>query len=134
MQSGNHHHSLDEDKPVKEEHKVIAVVHYSFLWWTWLSGALPLPVDLMIIVSAVVLGANIGTTGTIIDGVYWIILFFFKELNQMECQQHGDTFVRDCTCTFWCEPIHVYHATTLGTSYRKVVCNSLCHSTKRSII
>ena len=109
---------LDEDKPVKEEHKVYWRVGQwfttGFLWWTWLSHDMAniavflpreLPVDLMIIVSAVFVaglwwmfregGGKIQNivlekhntryvrSATIIDGVYWIILFFFKELNDI---------------------------------------------------
>ena len=109
---------LDEDKPVKEEHKVYWRVGQwfttGFLWWTWLSHDMAniavflpreLPVDLMIIVSAVFVaglwwmfregGGKIQQivlekhntryvrSATIIDGVYWLILFFFKELNDI---------------------------------------------------
>ena len=109
---------LDEDKPVKEEHKVYWRVGQwfttGFLWWTWLSHDMAniavflpreLPVDLMIIVSAVFVaglwwmfregGGKIQNivlekhntryvrSATIIDGVYWLILFFFKELNDI---------------------------------------------------
>ena len=109
---------LDEDKPVKEEHKVYWRIGQwfttGFLWWTWLSHDMAniavflpreLPVDLMIIVSAVFVaglwwmfregGGKIQNivlekhntryvrSATIIDGVYWIILFFFKELNDI---------------------------------------------------
>ena len=109
---------LDEDKPVKEEHKKYWRIGQwfttGFLWWTWLSHDMAniavflpreLPVDLMIIVSAVFVaglwwmfregGGKIQNivlekhntryvrSATIIDGVYWIILFFFKELNDI---------------------------------------------------
>ena len=109
---------LDEDKPVKEEHKVYWRVGQwfttGFLWWTWLSHDMAniavflpreLPVDLMVIISAVFVaglwwmfregGGKIQNivlekhntryvrSATIIDGVYWIILFFFKELNDI---------------------------------------------------
>ena len=109
---------LDEDKPVKEEHKVYWRVGQwfttGFLWWTWLSHDMAniavflpreLPVDLMIIGSAVFVaglwwmfregGGKIQNivlekhntryvrSATIIDGVYWLILFFFKELNDI---------------------------------------------------
>ena len=109
---------LDEDKPVKEEHKVYWRVGQwfttGFLWWTWLSHDMAniavflpreIPVDLMFIISAVfVLGlwymfregggkiqnivlekhnTRYVRSATIIDGVYWIILFFFKELNDI---------------------------------------------------
>ena len=109
---------LDENKPVKEEHKVYWRVGQwfttGFLWWTWLSHDMAniavflpreLPVDLMVIVSAVFVaglwwmfregGGKIQNivlekhntryvrSATIIDGVYWIILFFFKELNDI---------------------------------------------------
>ena len=109
---------LDEDKPVKEEHKKYWRIGQwfttGFLWWTWLSHDMAniavflpreLPIDLMIIVSAVFVaglwwmfregGGKIQNivlekhntryvrSATIIDGVYWIILFFFKELNDI---------------------------------------------------
>ena len=109
---------LDEDKPVKEEHKKYWRIGQwfttGFLWWTWLSHDMAniavflpreLPVDLMVIVSAVFVaglwwmfregGGKIQNivlekhntryvrSATIIDGVYWIILFFFKELNDI---------------------------------------------------
>ena len=57
---------LDEDKPVKEEHKVYwrsrSMVHHWFLWWTWLSHDMAniavflpreIPIDLMLVISAV---------------------------------------------------------------------------------
>ena len=109
---------LDEAKPVKENHKIYWRIGQwfttGFLWWTWLSHVMAniavflpreLPVDLMIIVSAVFVaglwwmfregGGKIQNivlekhntryvrSATIIDGVYWIILFFFKELNDI---------------------------------------------------
>ena len=109
---------LDENKPVKEEHKVYWRVGQwfttGFLWWTWLSHDMAniavflpreIPVDLMIVISAVFVaglwymfregGGKIQNivlekhntryvrSATIIDGVYWIILFFFKELNDI---------------------------------------------------
>ena len=109
---------LDEDKPVKEEHKVYWRVGQwfttGFLWWTWLSHDMAniavflpreIPVDLMIAISAVFVaglwymfregGGKIQNivlekhntryvrSATIIDGVYWLILFFFKELNDI---------------------------------------------------
>ena len=109
---------LDEDKPVKEEHKVYWRVGQwfttGFLWWTWLSHDMAniavflpreIPVDLMVAISAVFVaglwymfregGGKIQNivlekhntryvrSATIIDGVYWIILFFFKELNDI---------------------------------------------------
>ena len=109
---------LDEDKPVKEEHKKYWRIGQwfttGFLWWTWLSHDMAniavflpreLPVDLMIIVSAVFVaglwwmfregGGKIQNivlekhntryvrSATIIDGVYWLILYFFKELNDI---------------------------------------------------
>ena len=109
---------LDENKPVKEEHKVYWRVGQwfttGFLWWTWLSHDMAniavflpreIPVDLMVAISAVFVaglwymfregGGKIQNivlekhntryvrSATIIDGVYWIILFFFKELNDI---------------------------------------------------
>ena len=109
---------LDENKPVKEEHKVYWRVGQwfttGFLWWTWLSHDMAniavflpreIPVDLMVVISAVFVaglwymfregGGKIQNivlekhntryvrSATIIDGVYWIILFFFKELNDI---------------------------------------------------
>ena len=109
---------LDEDKPVKEEHKKYWRIgqwfNTGFLWWTWLSHDMAniavflpreLPVDLMVVISAVFVaglwwmfregGGKIQNivlekhntryvrSATIIDGVYWIILFFFKELNDI---------------------------------------------------
>ena len=109
---------LDEDKPVKEEHKVYWRVGQwfttGFLWWTWLSHDMAniavflpreIPVDLMVGISAVFVaglwymfregGGKIQNivlekhntryvrSATIIDGVYWIFLFFFKELNDI---------------------------------------------------
>ena len=109
---------LDEDKPVKEEHKVYWRVGQwfttGFLWWTWLSHDMAniavflpreIPVDLMVAISSVFVaglwymfregGGKIQNivlekhntryvrSATIIDGVYWIILFFFKELNDI---------------------------------------------------
>ena len=109
---------LDENKPVKEEHKVYWRVGQwfttGFLWWTWLSHDMAniavflpreIPIDLMIVISAVFIaglwymfregGGKIQIivlekhntryvrSATIIDGVYWIILFFFKELNDI---------------------------------------------------
>ena len=57
---------LDEDKPVKEEHKVYWRVGQwfttGFLWWTWLSHDMAniavflpreIPIDLMLVISAV---------------------------------------------------------------------------------
>ena len=109
---------LDENKPVKEEHKVYWRVGQwfttGFLWWTWLSHDMAniavflpreIPIDLMIIISVVFVfglwymfregGGKIQNivlekhntryvrSATIIDGVYWLILFFFKELNDI---------------------------------------------------
>ena len=109
---------LDENKPVKEEHKVYWRVGQwfttGFLWWTWLSHDMAniavflprvIPVDLMIVISLIFVGGlwymfregggkiqNIVLekhntryvrSATIIDGVYWLILFFFKELNDI---------------------------------------------------
>ena len=109
---------LDEDKPVKEEHKKYWRIGQwfttGFLWWTWLSHDMAniavflpreLPVDLMVVISAVFVaglwwmfregGGKIQNivlekhntryvrSATIIDGVDWIILFFFKELNDI---------------------------------------------------
>ena len=109
---------LDENKPVKEEHKVYWRVGQwfttGFLWWTWLSHDMAniavflpreIPIDLMVGISAVFVaglwymfregGGKIQNivlekhntryvrSATIIDGVYWIILFFFKELNDI---------------------------------------------------
>jgi len=109
---------LDEDKPVKEEHKKYWRIGQwfttGFLWWTWLSHDMAniavflpreLPVDLMVVISVVFVaglwwmfregGGKIQNivlekhntryvrSATIIDGVYWIILFFFKELNDI---------------------------------------------------
>ena len=109
---------LDENKPVKEEHKVYWRVGQwfttGFLWWTWLSHDMAniavflpreIPVDLMVAISAVFVaglwymfregGGKIQNivlekhntryvrSATIIDGVYWLILFFFKELNDI---------------------------------------------------
>jgi len=109
---------LDEDKPVKEEHKVYWRVGQwfttGFLWWTWLSHDMAniavflpreIPVDLMVAISAVFVaglwymfregGGKIQNivlekhntryvrSATIIDGVYWLILLFFKELNDI---------------------------------------------------
>ena len=109
---------LDEDKPVKEEHKVYWRVGQwfttGFLWWTWLSHDMAniavflpreIPIDLMVVISAVFVaglwymfregGGKIQNivlekhntryvrSATIIDGVYWLILFFFKELNDI---------------------------------------------------
>ena len=109
---------LDEDKPVKEEHKVYWRVGQwfttGFLWWTWLSHDMAniavflpreIPIDLMLVISTVFVaglwymfregGGKIQNivlekhntryvrSATIIDGVYWIILFFFKELNDI---------------------------------------------------
>ena len=109
---------LDENKPVKEEHKVYWRVGQwfttGFLWWTWLSHDMAniavflprvIPVDLMIVISLIFVGGlwymfregggkiqNIVLekhntryvrSATIIDGVYWLILYFFKELNDI---------------------------------------------------
>ena len=109
---------LDEDKPVKEEHKkywrIGQWVTTGFLWWTWLSHDMAniavflpreIPVDLMVVISAVFVaglwwmfregGGKIQNivlekhntryvrSATIIDGVYWLILYFFKELNDI---------------------------------------------------
>ena len=109
---------LDEDKPVKEEHKrywrIGQWITTGFLWFTWLSHDMAniavflprqIPVDLMIGISFVFIaglwwmfregGGKIQQivlekhntryvrSATIIDGVYWIILFFFKELNDI---------------------------------------------------
>ena len=109
---------LDENKPVKEEHKVYWRVGQwfttGFLWCTWLSHDMAniavflprvIPVDLMIVISIIFVGGlwymfregggkiqNIVLekhntryvrSATIIDGVYWLILFFFKELNDI---------------------------------------------------
>jgi hypothetical protein len=109
---------LDENKPVKEEHKKYWRIGQwfttGFLWWTWLSHDMAniavflpreIPVDLMIGISIVFVaglwymfregGGRIQNivlekhntryvrSATIIDGVYWLILFFFKELNDI---------------------------------------------------
>ena len=109
---------LDEDKPVKEEHKKYWRIGQwfttAFLWWTWLSHDMAniavflprqIPFDMMIVISAIFVGGlwwmfregggkiqNIVLekhntryvrSATIIDGVYWVILFFFKELNDI---------------------------------------------------
>ena len=109
---------LDENKPVKEEHKIYWRVGQwfttGFLWWTWLSHDMAniavflpreIPADLMIMISTVFVfglwymfregGGKIQNivlekhntryvrSATMIDGVYWIILFFFKELNDI---------------------------------------------------
>ena len=109
---------LDENKPVKEEHKVYWRVGQwfttGFLWWTWLSHDMAniavflpreIPIDLMFVISTVFVfglwymfregGGKIQNivlekhntryvrSATIIDGVYWLILFFFKELNDI---------------------------------------------------
>ena len=109
---------LDENKPVKEEHKRYWRVGQwfttGFLWWTWLSHDMAniavflprqIPVDLMILISIIFVGGlwymfregggkiqNIVLekhntryvrSATIIDGVYWLVLFFFKELNDI---------------------------------------------------
>ena len=109
---------LDENKPVKEEHKKYWRIGQwfttGFLWWTWLSHDMAniavflpreIPIDLMIGISIVFVaglwymfregGGKIQNivlekhntryvrSATIIDGVYWLILFFFKELNDI---------------------------------------------------
>ena len=109
---------LDENKPVKEEHKKYWRIGQwfttGFLWWTWLSHDMAniavflpreIPVDLMIGISVIFVaglwymfregGGKIQNivlekhntryvrSATIIDGVYWLILFFFKELNDI---------------------------------------------------
>ena len=109
---------LDENKPVKEEHKKYWRIGQwftpGFLWWTWLSHDMAniavflpreIPIDLMIGISAIFIaglwymfregGGKIQNivlekhntryvrSATIIDGVYWLILFFFKELNDI---------------------------------------------------
>ena len=109
---------LDENTPVKEEHKRYWRVGQwfttGFLWWTWLSHDMAniavflprqIPVDLMILISIIFVGGlwymfregggkiqNIVLekhntryvrSATIIDGVYWLVLFFFKELNDI---------------------------------------------------
>ena len=109
---------LDENKPVKEEHKIYWRVGQwfttGFLWWTWLSHDMAniavflpreIPIDLMFVISTVFVfglwymfregGGKIQNivlekhntryvrSATIIDGVYWLILFFFKELNDI---------------------------------------------------
>ena len=109
---------LDENKPVKDEHKKYWRIGQwfttGFLWWTWLSHDMAniavflpreIPMDLMIGISAIFIaglwymfregGGKIQNivlekhntryvrSATIIDGVYWLILFFFKELNDI---------------------------------------------------
>ena len=109
---------LDENKPVKDEHKKYWRIGQwfttGFLWWTWLSHDMAniavflpreIPIDLMIGISAIFIaglwymfregGGKIQNivlekhntryvrSATIIDGVYWLILFFFKELNDI---------------------------------------------------
>ena len=109
---------LNENKPVKDEHKKYWRIGQwfttGFLWWTWLSHDMAniavflpreIPVDLMIGISIVFVaglwymfregGGKIQNivlekhntryvrSATIIDGVYWLILFFFKELNDI---------------------------------------------------
>ena len=109
---------LDENKPVKDEHKKYWRIGQwfttGFLWWTWLSHDMAniavflpreIPLDLMIGISAIFIaglwymfregGGKIQNivlekhntryvrSATIIDGVYWLILFFFKELNDI---------------------------------------------------
>ena len=109
---------LDENKPVKDEHKKYWRIGQwfttGFLWWTWLSHDMAniavflpreIPIDLMIGISVIFVaglwymfregGGKIQNivlekhntryvrSATIIDGVYWLILFFFKELNDI---------------------------------------------------
>ena len=109
---------LDENKPVKDEHKKYWRIGQwfttGFLWWTWLSHDMAniavflpreIPMDLMIGISVIFVaglwymfregGGKIQNivlekhntryvrSATIIDGVYWLILFFFKELNDI---------------------------------------------------
>ena len=101
---------LDEAKPVKEEHKIYWRVGQwfttGFLWWTWLSHdmaniAVFLPREIPAVfvgglwwmfkegggkIQNIVLekhNTRYVRSATIIDGVYWIILFFFKELNDI---------------------------------------------------
>ena len=109
---------LDEDKPVKEEHKKYWRIGQwfttGFLWWTWLSHDMAniavflpreIPWDLMVLISVVFIvglgymfregGGKIQNiviekhntryvrSATIIDAVYFLILLFFKELNDI---------------------------------------------------
>ena len=109
---------LDEDKPVKEEHKKYWRAGQwfttAFLWWTWLSHDMAniavflprqIPVDMMIVISAIFVGGlwwmfregggkiqqivlekhntRYVRSACLIDGFYWLVLFFFKELNDI---------------------------------------------------
>ena len=175
---------LDEDKPVKEEHKKYWRIGQwfttGFLWWTWLSHDMAniavflpreLPVDLMVLISAVFVaglwwmfregGGKIQNivlekhntryvrSATIIDGVYWIILFFFKELNDIPmsttwvfvgllCGRElamatmtGKEKVQSCIPSDW-ERLPQNDGWTCRIC-GCCSCNSLCHSTKRTI-
>ena len=109
---------LDEDKPVKEEHKKYWRIGQwfttAFLWWTWLSHDMAniavflprqIPVDMMIVISAIFVGGlwwmfregggkiqqivlekhntRYVRSACLIDAFYWLVLFFFKELNDI---------------------------------------------------
>ena len=109
---------MDEAKPVKEEHKAFwrgaQWITTGFLWWTWLSHDMAniavflpreIPVDLMIVVSAVFVGGlwwmfregggaiqkivlekhntRYVRSATLIDLFYWVILYVFKQLNDI---------------------------------------------------
>ena len=109
---------LDEDKPVKEEHKKYWRAGQwfttAFLWWTWLSHDMAniavflprqIPVDMMIVISAIFVGGlwwmfregggkiqqivlekhntRYVRSACLIDAFYWLVLFFFKELNDI---------------------------------------------------
>ena len=109
---------LDEDKPVKEEHKKYWRIGQwfttAFLWWTWLSHDMAniavflprqIPFDMMIVISAIFVGGlwwmfregggkiqqivlekhntRYVRSACLIDGFYWLVLFFFKELNDI---------------------------------------------------
>ena len=109
---------LDEDKPVKEEHKKYWRIGQwfttAFLWWTRLSHDMAniavflprqIPFDMMIVISAIFVGGlwwmfregggkiqqivlekhntRYVRSACLIDGFYWLVLFFFKELNDI---------------------------------------------------
>ena len=109
---------LDEDKPVKEEHKKYWRIGQwfttAFLWWTWLSHDMAniavflprqIPFDMMIVISAIFVGGlwwmfregggkiqqivlekhntRYVRSACLIDAFYWLVLFFFKELNDI---------------------------------------------------
>ena len=87
---------LDEDKPVKEEHKKYWRIGQwfttAFLWWTWLSHDMAniavflprqIPVDMMIVISAIFVG-----------GLWWMFREGGGKIQQIVLEKHNTRYVR----------------------------------------